>query len=79
MCTIKLNSRHNNVDTRYIPINCNSGILISDGNYVRHIMSKDNKSLEAIDFEGGPMVSIGYTIEDKKVKNIKTCYYVELE
>ena len=45
-----------------------------------HIIN-DNKTIEAVDFEGGPMVSIGDEIPgvSKKIKAIESCFYIELE
>lgn len=76
---VKLPSRYRDVETIYHQIDDNCGIITSNGNYVRCILSKDEKSIESIDFEGGPMIGIGDTLCDKKIKSIKSVYYVELE
>ena len=81
MKKIKLNSRYRDVDTVYHCINDACGIITSNGEYVRCILSNDNKTIEAVDFEGGPMISIGDEIPgvNKKIKAIKSCFHIELE
>lgn len=82
MTSVKLDSRYADVETFYNPIDENKGVLISNGAYVRRIISdKDNALINAVDFEGGPMISVGSVLPgtDKKIKSIKSCYYVELE
>ena len=75
----RLDSRYKDVNTIFTPINDSSGIIISNGNYTRTILSEDKNHIQAVDFEGGPMISVGSFIGTKKVKSIKSCYYVELE
>lgn len=81
MNEIKLKSRYKDVNTCYTPINEYSGLITSNGHYIRYIYSEDNSNIKAIDFDGGPIVSVGDYIKgvDKKVKSIKVCYYIELE
>lgn len=81
MKDIKLQSRYHDAITTFKPINENSGVLLSNGHYVRTTLSQDNTKIEAVDFEGGPMLYVGNELEDtgKKIKSIKACYYVELE
>ena len=80
MDKIKLESRYKVVKTYFHPIDENSGAITSNGAYVRQILSSDKKAIKAIDFEGGPMLSVGDALYDnKKIKSIKCCYYVELE
>lgn len=43
--------------------------LIGDTDYIRCILTKDGKSIQAIDPPGGPMISIGFF--DKKKLYIK--------
>ena len=81
MRDIKLDSRYKDVVTLYKSIDDDHGVLISNGNYTRCILNEDETALKAVDFEGGPMVSIGEPMVGtfKKIKSIKTAYYVELE
>ena len=81
METIKLYSRYKDVETIFYPIDDTHGCIISNGNFVRKVISEDHETIEAIDFEGGPMLFLGKPIpgSDKKIKCIKSCYYVELE
>lgn len=82
MKEIRLDSRYSNVDTIYHCIDDNCGVITSNGSYVRSTLDEDNETLVSIDFEGGPMLSIGSKIpgiNKKKIKNIKVSYYVELE
>ena len=77
---LKLQSRYKDVETYFHPIDKNSGAITSNGAYVRRILSPDKEVIKAIDFEGGPMLSVGDVLYDnKKIKSIKCCYYVELE
>jgi hypothetical protein len=80
MKKLKLQSRYKNVKTYFYPIDENSGVITSNGAYVRGISSPDEEAIEAIDFEGGPMLSVGDALYDnRKIKSIKCCYYIELE
>ena len=77
---LKLQSRYEDVETYFHPIDENSGAITSNGAYVRRILSPDREVIEAIDFEGGPMLSVGDVLYDNKtIKSIKCCYYIELE
>ena len=80
MVRIRLDSRYKDVETIYTCLNKNSGIITSNSAYVRTTVDSDN-NLVSIDFEGGPMLNIGDTLPifKKKIKNIKRCYYIELE
>lgn len=81
MQKIKLSSRYRDVDTVYHHIDDTCGIITSSGEFVRCILSNDNKTIEAVDFEGGPMISIGDEIPgvNKKIKAIESCFLIELE
>ena len=81
MRDIKLDSRYKDVVTLYKSIDDDYGVLISNGNYVRVILNEDETSIQAVDFEGGPMISVGDSMigTSKKIKSIKAAYYVELE
>lgn len=78
---IKLDSRYKDVETIYHKINSTCGFITSNGAYTRYITSKDGSSLKSIDFEGGPMITVGSNLPEvnKKIKNIKICFYIELE
>lgn len=85
--TIKLASRYKDVNTVYIPSDDFSGIIITNGAYTRVLYDEGKNEgdhsrktrLSGIDFEGGPMLYVGYTFGDKKIKNIRVGYYIELE
>lgn len=81
MRNIKLQSRYKDVETYYNPIDKNSGVILSNGQYVRRILDSSQTKIEAIDFEGGPMLNVGDELEgtNKKIKSIRIGYYVELE
>lgn len=70
---IKLESRYSDVHTTLEILDKDIGFITSDGHYVRSI-GESVLSPEAIDFEGGPMLSIGDTIEG--TKKIITNFYI---
>lgn len=78
---VKLYSRYKDVNTYLKLFDDNTGILLSNSNYTRRKLSEDQSSIQAIDFEGGPMLNVGDKIIDElnKIKTIKVCYYVEFE
>lgn len=81
---VPLFSRYKSVNTEFRQLSRYLGYAISDGAYVRFILDKDNKTITAIDFEGGPMLSVGGTIRlsknnTKKIKFIKSVYLIGLE
>lgn len=67
---IKLNSRYKDVDSKLVQIEDNKYLLRTNGEFVRTI-GENPMMLTSIDLEGGPMISIGDTIQNKKVKSIK--------
>ena len=75
---IKLESRYKDVDSKLIQVEDNKYLLETNSEYIR-IDRDDNKILYSIDPEGGPMISIGDTIQGKKVKSIKSQYVIEFE
>ena len=82
MKDIKLDSRYKDVVTLYKSIDDNHGVLISNGEYTRCITDDKHTCITAVDFEGGPMLSVGEELPctyGKKIKSIKAAYYVELE
>jgi hypothetical protein len=81
---VPLVSRYKSVHTEFRQLSRYLGYAVSDGVYVRRILGKDDKTITAIDFEGGPMLSVGGTIRlsrnnTKKIKFIKSVYLIGLE
>ena len=75
---IKLKSRYKDVDSELIQIKDNKYLLETNSEYIR-INEDENMMVDSIDLEGGPMISIGDTIQGKKIKNIKSQYVIEFE
>ena len=75
---IKLNSRYKDVDSDLIQIEDNKYLLNTNSEYIR-LSRVENGTIYNIDLEGGPMISIGDTIQGKKVKSIKSQYVIEFE
>ena len=67
---IKLISRYKDVDSKLVQIENKEYLLRTNGEYIR-IIGENPMILTSIDLEGGPIISIGDTIQNKKVKNIK--------
>lgn len=81
---VQLVSRYKSVHTEFRQLSKYLGYVISDGAYVRASPNEDGKSLNFVDFEGGPMLCVGGTIRlsrnnTKKIKRIRSVYLVELE
>lgn len=78
-----LESRYPEVITTIEEISDNRGIVSTTGAYIRCIMEQDNKAIHAIDFEGGPMLSVGDSLIDvglpKKIKSLKAVWLIEFE
>ena len=75
---IKLESRYKDVDSKLIQVENNKYLLETNSEYVM-INEDENMIIHYIDLEGGPMISIGDTIQGKKIKSIKSQYVVEFE
>ena len=75
---IKLESRYKDVDSKLIQIEDNKYLLNTNSEYIR-LSRAENRTIYSIDLEGGPMISIGDTIQGKKIKNIKSQYVIEFE
>lgn len=77
----KLDSRYNNVLTELeILPNDSKGIITTNGAFIRTLLSStDNTVVEAIDYEGGPMVHVGDCLCGRKVKSIKHVQLIEFE
>lgn len=79
----KLESRYPEVMTVVEELPNNKSIISTTGTYVRCIMEQDNKTIHAIDFEGGPMLSVGDSLIEvglpKKVKSLRAVWLIEFE
>ena len=75
---IKLESRYKDVDSKLIQVENNKYLLNTNSEYIR-LSRAENRAIDSIDLEGGPMISIGDTIQDKKIKSIKSQYVIEFE
>lgn len=75
---IKLESRYKEVNSELIQIKDNKYLLETNSEYIR-INEDENMIAQYIDLEGGPMLSIGDTIQGKKIKSIKSQYVIEFE
>ena len=79
----KLDSRYSDVTTVLEEISNNKGIITTTGAYIRCILEQDNKTVHAIDFEGGPILSVGDSLKDiglpKKIKSIRAVWLIEFE
>ena len=82
---IDLSSRYNDVLTELEFISENRGIITTNGVFIRTILKNENKRItpndviSAIDYEGGPMISVGTIIDGHKVKNIRNVQLIEFE
>jgi len=65
-----------NYKVRLIQINNNEYALdTGNSNYTRHIYTEDNKGILAVDPEGGPFLSVGFTIDkDTVIEKINNDY-----
>lgn len=85
MKKIELSSRYNDVLTELEFIPENRGIITTNGEFIRTILKDErerttpNDKILAIDYEGGPMISVGTIIEGHKVKNIRNVQLIEFE
>ena len=75
---IKLNSRYKDIDSKLIQVENNKYLLETNSECIR-LSRVENGTIYNIDLEGGPMISIGDTIQGKKVKSIKRQYVIEFE
>ena len=82
---IDLSSRYNDVLTELEFISNNRGIITTNGEFIRTILK--NKSgqttpddtIQAIDYEGGPIISVGNILAGHKVKRIRNVQLIEFE
>ena len=77
---IKLESRYKDINSDLIQIEDNKYLLNTNSEYVR-LSRAENSTIYSIDLEGGPMLSIGDTVQGKKIKSIKEVkkYLIEFE
>ena len=78
---IKLESRYKDVNSKLIQVEDNKYLLNTNSKYIRlsRVSPSRDMIIHSIDLEGGPMLSIGDTIQGKKIKSIKSQYVVEFE
>ena len=75
---IKLKSRYKDINSELIQIKDNTYLLETNSEYVR-LSRAENRTIYSIDLEGGPMITVGDTIQGKKIKSIKSQYVIEFE
>ena len=75
---IKLESRYKDINSDLIQIEDNKYLLNTNSEYIR-LSRAENRTIYSIDLEGGPMISVGDTIQGKKIKSIKSQYVIEFE
>ena len=82
---IKLQSRYKDVLTELEFISNNRGIITTNGEFIRTILKNESEqatpddTIQAIDYEGGPMISVGSILEGHKVKRIRNVQLIEFE
>ena len=85
MKKIDLSSRYNDVFTELEFIPENRGIITTNGEFIRIILKNKSERItpddriSAVDYEGGPMISIGTIIKGHKVKSIRNVQLIEFE
>lgn len=85
MKKIDLGSRYNDILTELEFISKNRGIITTNGEFIRVILKNENEQItpddkiSAVDYEGGPMISIGSILEGHKVKSIRNVQLIEFE
>ena len=85
MKKIDLSSRYNDVLTELEFIPENRGIITTNGEFIRIISKNENERItpddriSAVDYEGGPMISVGSILEGHKVKRVRNIQLIEFE
>lgn len=85
MKKIDLSSRYNDVLTEIEFISENRGIITTNREFIRTILKNESERItpddmiSAVDYEGGPMISVGTIIEGHKVKSIRNVQLIEFE
>ena len=75
---IKLESRYKDVNSELVQVENNKYLLNTNSEYIR-LSRAENSTIYSIDLEGGPMISVGHTIQGKKIKSIINKYVIEFE
>ena len=82
---IDLSSRYNDVLTELEFISNNRGIITTNGEFIRTILKNESEqttpddTIQAIDYEGGPIISVGNILAGHKVKRIRHVQLIEFE
>ena len=82
---IDLSSRYNDVLTELEFISNNRGIITTNGEFIRTILKNKSEqttpddTIQTIDYEGGPMISVGNILAGHKVKRIRNVQLIEFE
>ena len=82
---IDLSSRYNDVLTELEFISKNRGIITTNGEFIRTILKNKSEqttpdgTIQAIDYEGGPVISVGNILAGHKVKRIRNVQLIEFE
>ena len=82
---IDLSSRYNDVLTELEFISKNRGIITTNGEFIRTILKNKSEqttpddTIQAIDYEGGPIISVGNILAGHKVKRIRNVQLIEFE
>ena len=82
---IDLSSRYNDVLTELEFISKNRGIITTNGEFIRTILKSKSEqttpddTIQAIDYEGGPMIRVGNILAGHKVKRIRNIQLIEFE
>ena len=82
---IDLSSRYNDVLTELEFISNNRGIITTNGEFIRTILKNKSEqtapdeTIQAIDYEGGPMISVGNILAGHKIKRIRNVQLIEFE
>lgn len=82
---IDLSSRYNDVLTELEFISNNRGIITTNGEFIRTILKNKSEqntpddTIQAIDYEGGPIISVGNILAGHKVKRIRNVQLIEFE
>ena len=85
MKKIDLDSRYNDILTELEFISKNRGIITTNGEFIRVVLKNENEQItsddkiSAIDYEGGPMISVGSILKGRKVKRIRNVHLIEFE
>ena len=82
---IDLSSRYNDVLTELEFISNNRVIITTNGEFIRTILKNKSEqttpddTIQAIDYEGGPIISVGNILAGHKVKRIRNVQLIEFE